>query len=338
MRLRVVRDGKSEELEVAPDLSSVTVAGHSFPVTVVTSSALRVELEVGGERVVVENWPEHFPDPPAPVDVNGERGSVTVERLGGSGPTAATAPRSPPPETATSAPTDSLPGPGGGVPVTPPMPGQGDRGSGQGGRPRPHGRRAPGARGDEDAKRGDEPGCRGRAQPSRRSGRERSGPRAHAVHRARVGRPDYVSRLGASGACEAAEGPSGGASWASRSASSTGSSNGSSAEGSAPEGVMVTGAAASGAGVGSGVGRGGKKCHGSNGSLRYLREMVHCHQDRDREEGEPPPPPGAELRVGGEDQGNEGERGQHRGHGGEREAYDDARRAHPEPRCSRLAR
>lgn len=124
MRLRVVRDGKSEELEVAPDLSSVTVAGHSFPVTVVTSSALRVELEVGGERVVVENWPEHFPDPPAPVDVNGERGSVTVERLGGSGPTAATAPRSPPPETATSAPTDSLPGPGGGVPVTPPMPGK----------------------------------------------------------------------------------------------------------------------------------------------------------------------------------------------------------------------
>jgi len=85
MRLRITRDGRTEEVEVAADLASVTVAGHTFPVTVVATSPLRVELEIGGERVVVENWPDHFPEPPAPVDVNGERAGVVLERIASAG-------------------------------------------------------------------------------------------------------------------------------------------------------------------------------------------------------------------------------------------------------------
>jgi glutaconyl-CoA/methylmalonyl-CoA decarboxylase subunit gamma len=122
MLLRVARDGKTETLEVAPDLSTVTLGGHTYPVVVVRREALRVELEVGGERVLVENWPDHFPDPPAPVDVNGERGPVSVERVGG-----------PTPSLAATAPSDrAAPGPslgpappsGGGTPILPPMPGK----------------------------------------------------------------------------------------------------------------------------------------------------------------------------------------------------------------------
>jgi len=124
MRLRVVRDGSTEEVEVASDLSTVTVSGRTFPVTVVRSEALRVELEIGGERVLVENWPDHFSDPPAPVDVNGERAAVTLERLSApsSGPSPPArvasaepvAPGAPPPSFA---PRDS-------APIVPPMPGK----------------------------------------------------------------------------------------------------------------------------------------------------------------------------------------------------------------------
>jgi biotin carboxyl carrier protein len=122
MRLRVVRDGRTAEVEVASDLSSVTIDGHTFAVLVVRSEALRVELEIGGERVLVENWPDHFPDPPAPVDVNGERSPSSIERL-----TAETsAPvRSASPSGAGTAPAGPPPSPlHGGRPILPPMPGK----------------------------------------------------------------------------------------------------------------------------------------------------------------------------------------------------------------------
>ncbi|MGA8663926.1 MAG: biotin/lipoyl-containing protein [Thermoplasmata archaeon] len=122
MRLRVTRDGRTEEVEVAADLASVTVAGHTYPVTLVTSSPLRVELEIGGERVVVENWPDHFPEPPAPVDVNGERARVGLERLAAPETSRPEAPR---PVAAPVASSEPPPAPvGEGVPVVPPMPGK----------------------------------------------------------------------------------------------------------------------------------------------------------------------------------------------------------------------
>jgi glutaconyl-CoA/methylmalonyl-CoA decarboxylase subunit gamma len=128
MQVTIVRDGRTAVVEVADDLASATVAGRSYPVAVVSRSATRVEVEVAGERVVVENWPEHFPAPPGPVDVNGERWSVGVERGPGVEPaTVRKAPRVPVP-TASSHPgptASSGPAPPGeGVAVVPPMPGK----------------------------------------------------------------------------------------------------------------------------------------------------------------------------------------------------------------------
>ncbi|MGI0071417.1 MAG: biotin/lipoyl-containing protein [Thermoplasmata archaeon] len=82
---------------------------------------MSVELEVAGERVVVENWPEHFPEPPGPVDVNGERWTVTIERGTETGlPVAPPSRAIPHPDPV---PTP-LARPGTGTPVLPPMPGK----------------------------------------------------------------------------------------------------------------------------------------------------------------------------------------------------------------------
>ncbi|MGP8018888.1 MAG: biotin/lipoyl-containing protein [Thermoplasmata archaeon] len=127
MRVVLERAGRKEEVEVAPDLSSVTVGGRTYPVGVVARGVNRVELEVDGEKVVVENWPEHFPAPYGPVDVNGERWAVRVE-AGPAEPAPSTGPalRSGPSAPAVGgvpAPTPAAPS-GEGVPVVPSMPGR----------------------------------------------------------------------------------------------------------------------------------------------------------------------------------------------------------------------
>ena len=128
MRVVLDRAGKKEEVEVASDLSSVTVGGRSYPVVVVATAVNRVELEIDGEKAVVENWPEHFPSPFGPVDVNGERWPVHDD----TGP-AEPAPRVPPaPGSATPRPAPTVstaaaaapPSLGEGVPVIPSMPGR----------------------------------------------------------------------------------------------------------------------------------------------------------------------------------------------------------------------
>jgi len=127
--VRVVLDraGKKEEVEVAADLSSVAVGGHTYPVTVVTTAANRVELEIDGEKVVVENWPEHFPAPFGPVDVNGERWPVRVE-TGPAEPAPAVLPAAGRTPAASGGPAPSTPPAappsGEGVPVIPSMPGR----------------------------------------------------------------------------------------------------------------------------------------------------------------------------------------------------------------------
>ncbi|EQD31619.1 Biotin/lipoyl attachment domain protein [mine drainage metagenome] len=125
MRLRVVRDGRTTEVEVAADLATVSVDGQTYPVTVVKRGPLRGELEIAGERVQIDGWPEHFPEPPSAVDVNGERGPATIERLGGAEAVPAPARAERPAPTVTSGPAaPSAPPPAGGVPVVPPMPGK----------------------------------------------------------------------------------------------------------------------------------------------------------------------------------------------------------------------
>jgi glutaconyl-CoA/methylmalonyl-CoA decarboxylase subunit gamma len=110
-------------VEVAPDLTSVVVDGRRHPLRVVRNAALKVELEIEGETVVVDNWPDHFPDPPGPVDVNGERATAAVERLAGGGPAppAPAAARASSPAAADTGPAAEA---AGATAVVPPMPGK----------------------------------------------------------------------------------------------------------------------------------------------------------------------------------------------------------------------
>jgi len=122
MRVSIVRDGEKSAVEVADDLSTVTVAGRTYPVRVVARTTARVELEIAGERVAVDQWPDRYPSPPGPVEVDGERYPVEVETeplpSSPSPPTARPAPAAAPAPPAAIGPT------GGGVPVLPPMPGK----------------------------------------------------------------------------------------------------------------------------------------------------------------------------------------------------------------------
>ena len=124
MRLTVERDGKAVAVDVSDDLATVRVGERTYPVKIVARSPTRVDLEIGGEVVAVANWPEHFAGPPGPVDVNGERWSVTVraEGLGGAVlPTRLPTPNTPP-APAPLGPAASAPV--GSTPVVPPMPGR----------------------------------------------------------------------------------------------------------------------------------------------------------------------------------------------------------------------
>ncbi len=111
-------------MEVASDHDAVSVGGTEFPVSVVRKTSTSVELEIAGERVLIENWPEHFAEPPGPVDVNGERWRVRIERgPGGAAPRTAGRPAAP----STAAPSAAAPAaasPAGGLPIVPPMPGK----------------------------------------------------------------------------------------------------------------------------------------------------------------------------------------------------------------------
>ena len=122
MRVTIERAGKTVSVEVAPGADAVTVGTERYPVSIVRATATLVELEIGGEKVVVENWPDHFPEPPGPVDVNGERWPVAIARGPSSSGASSVAPLSPgaPPAPV---PAPAVPGRDG-TPVAPPMPGK----------------------------------------------------------------------------------------------------------------------------------------------------------------------------------------------------------------------
>ena len=118
MRVRVARDGKVEEIEVDLAGATVELGGARHPFVIVASSPMKVELEIAGERIVVEQWPEGMPIPPGPVDVNGERWMLS--RVETSDPRPAARAAAPPPPAP--APPAAVEGPG--VPIRPPMPGK----------------------------------------------------------------------------------------------------------------------------------------------------------------------------------------------------------------------
>jgi glutaconyl-CoA/methylmalonyl-CoA decarboxylase subunit gamma len=121
MRIVVERDGRRTAVEVDAGAEAVTVEGRRYPVTIVRRTATLVELEIAGERVTVDNWPEHFAEPPGPVDVNGERAAVKIERSAEVASPAARTSAAAPVAEVTSAPA---PGPVGGHAIVPPMPGK----------------------------------------------------------------------------------------------------------------------------------------------------------------------------------------------------------------------
>ncbi len=126
MRLTVELDGRSTVVEVGDDLSTVRIGERSYPVRVVRAEPTRLELEIGGETVVLAGWPEGLARPPGPVEVNGAQVAAAVRIDAGPG-----SPRpSVPPEGTVASGTGPItsPGPGagpvGGTPVVPPMPGR----------------------------------------------------------------------------------------------------------------------------------------------------------------------------------------------------------------------
>ena len=125
MRVTVDLGGRRTVVEVAEDASSVRVGERTYPVRVLARTATRVDLDIGGEAVVVDSWPEGSVSPPGPVIVNGERftAEVVAERSGSvSGGSPATT--APPVPSGTAAVPTSPAGPSAGIAVVPPMPGR----------------------------------------------------------------------------------------------------------------------------------------------------------------------------------------------------------------------
>jgi biotin carboxyl carrier protein len=120
MKLEVTADGEKRTFEVDLDRGVLRWEGRELPVKVVQDVFAKVELEVAGEKLIVEGWPPGFPDPPAPLVVNGERFAAAVARS--SGATFATRPR-PAPAAPAGAPSPPVSA-GEGTPVVPPMPGR----------------------------------------------------------------------------------------------------------------------------------------------------------------------------------------------------------------------
>ena len=121
MRVTLEVDGSSTHAEVDLARGEVRIGDRTFPVKVLASTPQRVEVEIAGERVVIEGWPEGAPTPIDPIAVDGERYRVraTVEDKIPTG--APTVVRTPP---SASAPPAAPPSGGEGHAISPPMPGK----------------------------------------------------------------------------------------------------------------------------------------------------------------------------------------------------------------------
>jgi glutaconyl-CoA/methylmalonyl-CoA decarboxylase subunit gamma len=118
-------DRAGEALRVSVDLAAqtVTIAGRVHPFRVVASDGERVELEIEGERVIVEGWPAGLPRPLPSLAVNGERTELTLAGVEATaGPAAAPKAAGAPAPRAPSAPASAATGAG--TAIVPPMPGK----------------------------------------------------------------------------------------------------------------------------------------------------------------------------------------------------------------------
>ncbi|MCI4326243.1 MAG: biotin/lipoyl-binding protein [Thermoplasmata archaeon] len=121
MKLAVTVDGETRTFEVDLERGVIRWEGRELPAKVVQDSFARVELEIAGEKFLVEGWPAGPTDVPGPLVANGERFVASLVR-------SVVAPPPPPP----GAPTRPAPTPAaepaapaeGGTVVVPPMPGR----------------------------------------------------------------------------------------------------------------------------------------------------------------------------------------------------------------------
>ncbi|MCI4335779.1 MAG: biotin/lipoyl-binding protein [Thermoplasmata archaeon] len=124
MRIVVTLDTERREIDVGPDGTEVRWGDRSAVVKVIPGSGRSIELEIGGERAVVEGWPEHLSDPPREIVINGETFALSLERValphGEAGRIALEVPVLGP----IAAPTPPAAAAGGGIAVAPPMPGR----------------------------------------------------------------------------------------------------------------------------------------------------------------------------------------------------------------------
>ncbi len=118
MRVALVLDGEPWEVEVDLAAGTASARGRSFPLKVVSEGPSRIELEIAGEKVVVEGWLATVASPTEPVAVNGERYRVEAQASESRGAVRAVAAPSPPKPMA----PPSSGGPG--SVVVPPMPGR----------------------------------------------------------------------------------------------------------------------------------------------------------------------------------------------------------------------
>ncbi|MCI4320740.1 MAG: biotin/lipoyl-binding protein [Thermoplasmata archaeon] len=120
MKVEVTVDGERREVEVDLGRGVVRWNGRELPLKVVSESPLKVELEVAGERTVVEGWVTGVATPPAILVVGGENYAVQVKRHASSVST------SPPARARAATPGPPAPavGPSTGSGIVPPMPGK----------------------------------------------------------------------------------------------------------------------------------------------------------------------------------------------------------------------
>ena len=121
MKIALVVDGKTHSLEVDLAAGTARLGDRTFAVKVPAQGPAKVEVEVEGERLLVEAWYQGTLAPTDPVAVNGEQHRVRAEVEAGTTPA-----RPPPPATPIAsrpraeAPTAATDG----AAVVPPMPGK----------------------------------------------------------------------------------------------------------------------------------------------------------------------------------------------------------------------
>jgi biotin carboxyl carrier protein len=125
MQLALELDGEKVVVEVDLDAGTVRIGERTYPFTLIADKNGRAELEVAGEKVVVDGWPEGLARPPGPLAVDGELRKAEVGLVSGTlHAVPASRPADPNPAIGVPAGEAEPTAKGPGTPVFPPMPGR----------------------------------------------------------------------------------------------------------------------------------------------------------------------------------------------------------------------